>query len=100
MKWRVERAAQLELEEAAAWYEAQRKGLSAEFLDEFERGVGRVAEFPLAWKSVGSRTRQYRFNRFPYGIIYQVREDEILIVAVAHLRRRPGYWRDRIDSNA
>jgi plasmid stabilization system protein ParE len=98
MKWRVETTAQVELEQAAAWYEAQRKGLSAEFLDEFSRGVGRITEFPHAWKSVGKRTRQYRLNRFPYGIIYQVRADEILIVAIAHLHRRPGYWRDRIDN--
>lgn len=97
MKWRIEAAAQQELEEAAAWYEAQRTGLSAEFLDEFDRGIGRIAEYPNAWKLLGKRTRQYRLNRFPYGIIYQVRTDEILIVAIAHLHRRPEYWRDRAD---
>jgi hypothetical protein len=41
--------------------------------------------------------RQHRLNRFPYGIVYQVREDEIAILAVAHLHRRPRYWRDRIE---
>jgi toxin ParE2 len=91
MKWRVETAAQAELEEAAAWYEAQRKGLSAEFLDQFDKSVQRITEFPHAWKLVGKRTPQCRLHRFPYGIIYQVRSEEILIVAVAHLHRRPGY---------
>ena len=96
MKWRVETAAQAELEEAAAWYETQRTGLSAEFLDEFDKGIRLISEHPKAWKPVGRRVRQYRLNRFPYGIIYQLREDEIFVVAVAHLHRRPGYWRRRM----
>lgn len=96
MKCRLETAAQAELEEAAAWYELQRQGLAAEFLEEFDKGVRQISELPHAWKPVGIRTRQYRLNRFPYGIVYQVREDAILIVAVAHLHRRPGYWRQRL----
>jgi plasmid stabilization system protein ParE len=97
MKWRVEIAAQIEIDRATAWYEAEREGLAAEFLDELDATVQRVAGFPGAWKLIGARTRQCRLNRFPYGIIYQIRGDEIVIVAVAHLHRRPGYWRDRLD---
>ena len=96
MKWRIEAAAQIEVDEAAAWYEAAREGLAAEFLDEFDAAVRRIAEFPHAWQPIGERMRQHRLNRFPYGIVYQVREDEIAILAVAHLHRRPRYWRDRI----
>jgi plasmid stabilization system protein ParE len=97
MKWHIQAAAEAEVEEATRWYEAIREGLGAEFLDEFDAGIQRIAEFPHAWHPLGGSTRQHRLNRFPYGIIYQVREDEIVIFAVAHLHRQPGYWRKRTD---
>jgi plasmid stabilization system protein ParE len=97
MKLCIGSAAQAEIEEAAAWYEAQRQGLAAEFLAELDLGFQQVTDFPHAWHPTGKRTRQHRLNRFPYGIVYQIRTDEILIVAIAHLRRRPGYWRNRSD---
>lgn len=97
MKWHIEAAAQIEVDDAADWYEAARVGLAAEFLDEFEAAVRRISEFPRAWPTIGERTRQHRLNRFPYGVVYRVREDEIVILAVAHLHRGPGYWRSRLE---
>ncbi len=96
MKWRIVPAAQEELEDAAKWYDAAREGLAAEFLEAFDAGIQRIAELPHAWHPLSKRTRQYRLNRFPYGIVYQVRGDEIVIFAVAHLQRRPRYWRTRL----
>ena len=96
MKWRIVSAAEEELEEAAKWYEAAREGLGAEFLDEFEVGVRRITEFPHAWHPLSKRTRQYRLNRFTYGIVYQMRDGEVVIFAVAHLHRRRRYWRGRL----
>jgi toxin ParE2 len=93
---RFERAARLELEEAAHWYETSRPGLAAEFLDEFDRGIQRISDAPNAWHPLEQGLRRYRLRRFPYGIIYAIHDGEILIVAVAHLHRRPGYWHTRL----
>ena len=96
MRVRILPAAQAEIEDAAEWYEAARKGLAARFLDEFDAGLLRIAEHPNAWHPLSPRVRRYRLNRFPDGIIYHLRDDVIVVVAVAHLHRRPGYWHHRL----
>ncbi len=88
-------AAREELVEAVAYYDQQRATLGDEFLLELKRAVTRIRDFPAAWPVMSRRSRRCRLTRFPYGLVYQVTEDEIRILAVAHLRRRPRYWRDR-----
>lgn len=88
--------AQAEFEEAVAFYNEQRDGLGSEFTEEVRKAMQRVVLHPQAWARLSRRTRRCRTNRFPYGLIYQVRDDLILIVAVAHLSRKPDYWRDRL----
>lgn len=95
MRWRVEPSARIEIREAVEHYDAAQAGLGAEFLDEFEAGLQQIVALPHAWHPLGHGIRRYRLRRFAYGIIYQVREDEIVIYAVAHLHRRPDYWRER-----
>jgi toxin ParE2 len=99
MRVRILPAAQAEIEEAAEWYEVARRGLAAEFLREVDAGLQRVTESPNAWHPLSKRLRRYRLNRFPYGILYQARKTEILVIAVAHLHRRPEYWRHRLKGN-
>jgi toxin ParE2 len=70
-----------------------------QFVREVDAGLQRVAESPNAWHPLSQRLRRYRLNRFPYGIIYQVRKNEILVIAVAHLHRRPEYWRHRLKGS-
>ena len=84
--------AELELKEAMEFYEAAREGLGAEFLAEIETTVSLIEAHPLAWTALSSRTRRCRTARFPFGLFYQVRSDEILIVAVMDLRRDPRHW--------
>ncbi len=96
MRVRILPAAKTEIEEAADWYEVAREGLAARFLDELDTGLRRIAEHPNAWHPLSPRVRRYRLNRFPYGIIYHLCEDEVLVVAIAHLHRHPGYWRHRV----
>jgi hypothetical protein len=92
VKARFVSTAELELKEAMEFYESAREGLGAEFLAEVEATTNLIESFPLAWTSLSSRTRRCRTHRFPYGLFYQVRRDEILIVSVMDLRRDPKRW--------
>jgi hypothetical protein len=56
----------------------------------------RISRYPEAWHPLGESVRRCRLNRFPYGLIYAVENGNILVLAVAHLHRKPSYWRDRL----
>ena len=90
-----------EFYEAIVFYDLQRRGLGQEFAKEVEDAVERIKQNPEAWATVSSskKARRCLTNRFPYGIIYQIRKDTLLIVAVWHLRRRPQAWRKRLVKN-
>lgn len=92
---RLHPEAEAELEQAAVWYDERRPGLGLEFLTAVRDGLDEVALHPLRWPVCSRRSRRYRLNRFPYAIIYQIVQDQVILLAVAHLRRRPGYWRKR-----
>ena len=76
------------------FYQSAREGLGAEFLLEVEATTNLIESFPLAWSPLSPRTRRCRTRRFPYGLFYQIRSDEILIVAVMDLRRDPKRWEE------
>jgi toxin ParE2 len=88
--------AQIELDDAIEYYNYEVPGLGDAFLTEVLNVLDRIGEFPKAWHPCSKRTRRCRTRRFPYGVIYQIREQEILVVAIAHLHRKPDYWKDRI----
>jgi plasmid stabilization system protein ParE len=89
--------ASAELTEAVRWYEAKRRGLGRDLLHETAKVVDRLEENPRGGTpmSADQRTRRLLVSRFPYQVVYRLRPDEIVVVAVAHLKRRPGYWKDR-----
>ncbi|MBU0702080.1 type II toxin-antitoxin system RelE/ParE family toxin [bacterium] len=84
--------AQIELDDAFSWYEEQVVGLGYEFLDEFDQSVRLIASFPELFEQIEMGVRRCLINRFPYGIIYGIDSDKIVIIAVAHLKRKPNYW--------
>lgn len=88
--------ADAEVAEAAAYYEAQSPGLGLSLLDEIQRAVVQIAEYPEACQLTGHRTRRKPLWRFPYSLIYAIYPDRIRIVALTHQRRRPYYWRKRV----
>jgi plasmid stabilization system protein ParE len=88
--------AELELDQAIRWYGDQAPGLGDAFLIEVLAAADRIARFPEAWHPLGSGVRRCRLSRFPYGLIYIIDESDVLVLAVAHLHRRPDYWRDRV----
>ena len=87
---------QAEFAEAVVYYNTQREGLGEAFAEEVQRTIARIIEYPEAWSLLSRRTRRCPTNRFPYGIIYQIRDDALLIVAVMHLHRAPHAWRSRL----
>lgn len=90
MTYRFTSGADQDLSVALQYYEEAQEGLGARFLDDLEEAIRRVVSMPFAWKPLSPRTRRCLFHRFPFAIIYQVRGEEIVIVAVADLRRDPA----------
>ena len=87
--------AEIEFEQASLFYESRMVGLGKSFVSEVERTISLIREFPDAGTVVGPARRRVLVDRFPYSIIYQRRPDSVAIVAIAHQRRRPSYWRRR-----
>jgi toxin ParE2 len=97
LKTRFLLTARRELREAVSYYNAQLPRLGEEFRDEVWETVRRIKEFPKAWHPLGGLIRRCQMHRFPYGVIYEASEDEIVIIAIANLHRKPGYWRSRVN---
>ncbi len=88
-----------EFSAAGAHYNKESPGLGCEFADKVFRTIARVAIMPDAWPALSERTRRCITRRFPYGVIYQQREDALIIVSIMHLRRHPESWkRNLMDS--
>lgn len=96
MKVEFLEAAQIELDQAFEWYETQQKNLGLQFLSEFDAAIRRIVAFPKAYVLIGKEVRRCLIKRFPYGALYGVHTDKIIVIAVAHLHRKPFYWTDRI----
>lgn len=82
--------------EASLFYQAASSGLGNDFLDDVQRVVDNLCEDPLLGCAV-ARNLRMMLHRFPFSVIYSVEVDLILVVAVAHYSRRPGYWQDRVN---
>ena len=90
------RPAAEELAAAVRWYEERRAGLGAEFYDAIVRTMNRIAEMPEAGSPFPNLTARRMFVAgFPYQVVYRVDSDDIRVIAFAHLKRRPGFWRHR-----
>ena len=96
MKIEFLEAAQTELDEAFDWYELQQANLGVQFLTEFDAAIRRVIAYPKSYALLGSDIRRCLIKRFPYGVLYGIDGDRIVIVAVAHLHRKPNYWLGRL----
>jgi len=100
MKLRVAPPARDDLREAAAWYESRRSGLGLEFLAAVDSALQRILKDPHRFGRLETLVRNedaYRLmlDRFPYAVIFEADDREVRVLAIAHTRRRPGYWRRR-----
>lgn len=92
---RVHPEARDELERAFEWYLERSRTAAESFLAEFDRGLAVLAATPSVWPEFESGARRYVLRRYPFSIVYRFADDLIEVIAVAHQRRRPDYWRDR-----
>lgn len=88
-------AAETELLAAVAFYDARAAGLGAAYLDEAQRTLDLIREFPRIGPQLEDDIRRLAFGRFPFSFIYRLPGDDVRVLAVMHHRQRPGYWRDR-----
>lgn len=98
----LEEAAE-EAAEAAAWYEAERPGLGHDFSDAVDAVIDLIEEnilplLPMPGEAGALGAKRIILKRFPYDIVSVERQGEVLVIAVAHHSRKPGYWRDRINN--
>ena len=84
-----------EAQAAERWYREQNETASGRFQRELDRAIGRVSEQPEAGSPYLGNTRRVFLRRFPFSVVYRLRGGDLEIVAVAHARRRPGYWQAR-----
>ena len=95
--------AEEELYEAARWYEDRVQGLGNDLLIEVEHWLDVIPDTPLGWpewpgaQKLEPPVRRAVLKRFPFSIAYQVFDDRLLVLAFAHISRRPFYWADRTD---
>jgi plasmid stabilization system protein ParE len=90
-----------ELAEAAGWYRDRRPGLESEFLAEMERVLSLIESFQASFPRLldlpaDLEIRRALLPRFPYAVVFIDLGPEVRVLAVAHTRRQPGYWLDRV----
>jgi hypothetical protein len=96
MRFQFHPAADEELDLAVEYYERCQSGLGLEFAEEVYATIARIIDYPEVWSPMSKNTRRCLTNRFPYGIIYRMKNNNLQIIAVANLHRKPYYWKERI----
>jgi hypothetical protein len=96
MKIQILRIAWQEFLDAKEYYEIEQSGLGARFEKEIKSSILRIKHYPSAWPAESKEIRRHLVHKFPYKILYSVQKGVIIILAFAHLHRKPNYWIDRI----
>ncbi len=97
MKFQFHPDAEVEFDRAVEYYERFQPGLGLEFAEEVYAAITRIIQYPDAWSALSENSRRCLVSRFPFGVIYQVKAESLRVVAVAHLNRRPDYWKERLE---
>ena len=84
-----------EYAEAVRYYAAQRAELAQAFINSIESAVYQIRESPNRYAAIDEDVRRCTIRKFPYGLLYTIEQDYILILAIAHYSREPGYWKNR-----
>jgi plasmid stabilization system protein ParE len=97
VKYLFYREAEAELISAIEYYNAIELRLGLKFAAEVRDCIERILQRPNAWPSFHRQARRCLLHRFPYSVIYAIREKEVVVVAIAHTRRSDAYWFSRLD---
>ncbi len=95
MKYDFHEEAEKEFFATIEYYEECQIGLGLRFSKEVYATIQRICEYPHAWSQIDPKTRRCLTTRFPFGILYRITENKILIMAVMNLLRKPNYWKSR-----
>ena len=87
--------AEIDIEDAATWYEKQRKGLGNDFLDEIQNALRKISGNPYLYPIVHRNTRRILIRRFPFAIYYFIEQGSLIVIAVMHGSRHPKRWQHR-----
>jgi len=87
--------AALEYEAALEWYLERSLLAASKFVDAMSRGIDMIVEAPHRWSAASHDTRRFLLQRFPFAIVYRELPAAIQVLAIAHVRRKPGYWKQR-----
>ena len=80
---------------AREWDQSRNAEAAEAFMAELDAAIDRIEETPRQWPPYLAQTRRYLLRRFPFFVVFREADDRVRILAVAHARRRPGYWRGR-----
>jgi plasmid stabilization system protein ParE len=94
---RIHPAALEEAEAATEWYGRRSMRAAGMFLDELDRAISQIGDHPRQFPEYAFGARRMVLQRFPYLVVFRETEVGLEIIAVAHGRRRPGYWRDSVE---
>jgi len=92
---RFHRLAELELNEAAEYFDREYAGLGSALLSAVERCVQDILQFPESGTIVSPLLRRRLVRRFPYSVLYEPKPGEVRVLAIMHAKRRPNYWANR-----
>lgn len=87
--------AETDLEQAANWYDEEQAGLGSRFLNDVDQVFERIRERPQQFPAVSGDIRRALLHTFPYAVYFRQTDETIRVLAVLHLRRRPGLWQVR-----
>ena len=91
----IHETAEVEINEAADFYDLKSPSLGTVFINEVQRVIKTISQFPDAAPLIRGRVRKMPLIKFPYSLVYSIVSDEVRLLAVAHQKRRPFYWRGR-----
>ncbi len=89
---RISEFAQIELDDAVLYYELEQQELGLRFKDEVRKAIDRIKKYPTSWPLECPDVRKCFVLKFPYKILYSIQKQDIVILAIAHQHRKPGYW--------
>ena len=88
--------AEAEMMSAAKFYETQQKDLGKRFLASVQDALNRIQVNPVLYQEIEDGVRRCLTMTFPFGVVFQIMPDKYVIIAVMHLHRDPGYWKNRV----